>query len=110
MAYTITRRDGGVTSPRGFRAAGLHCGIKASGKHDLALVVSDRPAAAAAVFTTNQAQAAPVLVSMSHLASTSGRARAIITNSGQSMSPAIDGVSSFASDGPWCIDVHHSTE
>lgn len=79
---TIQRLDGGVTAPRGFRAAGLHCGIKKTGRPDLALVVSDAPAAAAAVFTTNLAQAAPVLVSKEHLAASGGRARAIVTNSG----------------------------
>jgi glutamate N-acetyltransferase/amino-acid N-acetyltransferase len=82
MAYTISELDGGVTAPRGFRAAGLHCGIKANGRHDLALVVSDTPASAAAVFTTNQAQAAPVLVSKAHLAASHGRARAVVSNSG----------------------------
>ena len=54
---------GGVTSPQGFRAAGMHCGIKANGKPDLSLVVSDVPATAAGVFTLNLAKAAPVLVS-----------------------------------------------
>ncbi len=82
MTHTITSIDGGVAAPRGFRAAGLACGIKASGKPDLALVVSDTPASAAAVFTTNQAQAAPVLVSKAHLAATGGRALAIVSNSG----------------------------
>lgn len=82
MAHTLTSIDGGVTAPRGFTASGLHCGIKASGKLDLALLVCDRPASAAAVFTTNQAQAAPVLASMAALAATSGRARAVVTNSG----------------------------
>jgi glutamate N-acetyltransferase / amino-acid N-acetyltransferase len=82
MTPTITKVDGGVTAPKGFRAAGLHCGIKASGKHDLSLLVSDTLAAAAGVFTTNLAQAAPVLISMAHLTATSGRARAIVTNSG----------------------------
>jgi glutamate N-acetyltransferase / amino-acid N-acetyltransferase len=82
MTHTMSELDGGVTAPRGFRAAGLHCGIKANGKHDLALVVSDTPASAAAVFTTNQAQAAPVLVSKAHLAASHGQARAIVSNSG----------------------------
>ncbi len=82
MAHTISELDGGVTAPRGFRAAGLHCGIKANGKPDLALVVSDTPASAAAVFTTNQAQAAPVLVSKAHLAASHGQARAVVSNSG----------------------------
>jgi glutamate N-acetyltransferase/amino-acid N-acetyltransferase len=73
---------GGVTTPAGFRASGVSAGIKARGGLDLALLVSDRPAAAAAVFTTNRAQAAPVIVSREHLATTGGMARAIIVNSG----------------------------
>ncbi|MGE3704759.1 MAG: bifunctional glutamate N-acetyltransferase/amino-acid acetyltransferase ArgJ, partial [Vicinamibacterales bacterium] len=73
---------GGVASPAGFRASGISAGIKATGKLDLALVVSDRPASAAAVFTVNKAQAAPVLVSKEHLASAGGTARAVIVNSG----------------------------
>lgn len=82
MTTSMTVIPGGVTAPAGFRAAGLHCGIKASGKKDLALLVSDTPATAAAVFTTNMAQAAPVLVSQEHLAASGGRARAVVTNSG----------------------------
>jgi glutamate N-acetyltransferase/amino-acid N-acetyltransferase len=74
--------DGGVTAPGGFRAAGVACGIKKTGALDVALLVSDGPATAAGVFTTNKAQAAPVLVSREHLAHTGGRARAIIVNSG----------------------------
>lgn len=75
--------EGGVATPSGYRAAGLYVGIKAAGRGpDLALIVSDAPATAAAVFTTNRAQAAPVLVSREHLAASGGRARAIIVNSG----------------------------
>ena len=60
---------GGVATPLGFCAAGHYVGIKAPGRGlDLALIVSDRPATAAAVFTLNRAQAAPVLVSKEHLA------------------------------------------
>jgi glutamate N-acetyltransferase/amino-acid N-acetyltransferase len=73
---------GGVTTPAGFRAAGVSAGIKANQGLDLALLVSDRPAAAAAVFTTNKAQAAPVVVSQEHLSGTRGQARAVIVNSG----------------------------
>jgi glutamate N-acetyltransferase/amino-acid N-acetyltransferase len=73
---------GGITSPLGFRAAGVSAGIKARGGLDLALIVSDRPATAAAVFTTNLAQAAPVTVSKAHLQQSAGVARAIIVNSG----------------------------
>jgi glutamate N-acetyltransferase / amino-acid N-acetyltransferase len=74
--------EGGITAPSGFRASGLHCGIKASGKPDLSLIVSDAPATAAGVFTVNLAKAAPVSLSQDHLASSNGRAHAIITNSG----------------------------
>jgi glutamate N-acetyltransferase/amino-acid N-acetyltransferase len=74
--------DGGVTAPSGFRASGLHCGIKASGKPDLSLIVSDMPASAAGVFTVNLAKAAPVYLCQEHLASTAGLAKAIVTNSG----------------------------
>jgi glutamate N-acetyltransferase/amino-acid N-acetyltransferase len=73
---------GAVTAPAGYRAAGIACGIKASGKPDLALIVSDSISAAAAVFTTNLAQAAPILVSRDHIGRTGGRARAVIVNSG----------------------------
>jgi glutamate N-acetyltransferase/amino-acid N-acetyltransferase len=73
---------GGVTSPKGFTAAGISAGIKANGKPDLALIVAAGPCSAAAVFTTNLAQAAPVIVSREHLAQTGGRLRAIVVNSG----------------------------
>jgi glutamate N-acetyltransferase/amino-acid N-acetyltransferase len=73
---------GGVTAPKGFRAAGVSAGIKANGGLDLALLVSDRPAAAVAVFTTNRAQAAPVLVAKEHLARSGGVAQAVVANSG----------------------------
>ena len=72
---------GGVTTPQGFRAAGVSAGIKSRGL-DLALLVSDAPATAAAVFTVNRAQAAPVLVSREHLHRSGGTARAIVVNSG----------------------------
>src|SRR5215831_2881459 len=82
-AQTLETTTGGVTTPRGFRAAGVHAGIKAkAGALDLALIVSDRPATAAAVFTTSKAQAAPVLVSREHLSHAHGTVRAIIVNSG----------------------------
>ena len=73
-----------VTEPRGFRAAGIACGIKPSGAPDLSLVATDdgHPVSAAAVFTANKATAAPVQVSRAHLASSGGRACAVILNSG----------------------------
>jgi glutamate N-acetyltransferase/amino-acid N-acetyltransferase len=73
--------DGGITAPAGFLAAGVAAGIKRAGL-DVALVVSDRPATAAALFTTNLATAAPVLVSREHLQSSGGRGRAVVINSG----------------------------
>ena len=80
---TIETISGGVATPKGFRAAGVSAGIKAKpGALDLALVVSDHPATAAAVFTTNLAQAAPVTVSREHLAHSGGVARAVVVNSG----------------------------
>jgi glutamate N-acetyltransferase / amino-acid N-acetyltransferase len=78
---TFTAVPGSVTAPAGFRAAGVRCGIKARGL-DLALIVSDTLASAAAVFTTNRAQAAPVQVSRAHLAESGGHASAIVANSG----------------------------
>ncbi len=73
-----------VTAPRGFVAAGVHAGIKSSGDPDLALVATTGGAAvtAAAVFTQNLACAAPVQLSKAHLASTGGRAAAVVLNSG----------------------------
>ena len=73
---------GGITAPLGFCAAGVACGIKASGKPDLALIAADQPSSAAAIFTTNQAKAAPVLVSQEHLTWSNGMAQVILTNSG----------------------------
>jgi glutamate N-acetyltransferase / amino-acid N-acetyltransferase len=74
--------SGGITAPRGFRAAGVASGIKARGGLDLALIVSDSPASAAAVFTTNKAVAAPVVVSRRQLAASAGRVSAVVVNSG----------------------------
>lgn len=70
---------GAITTPAGFRAAGVPCGIKPN-RPDLAVIVADVTGPAAAVFTTNLAQAAPVLVSRDHLRS--GRARAVVVNAG----------------------------
>ena len=70
-----------VTAPSGFRAAGVAAGLKRSGGRDVALVVNDGPSdAAAAVFTRNRVQAAPVLWSRQAIAD--GRLRAVVLNSG----------------------------
>ena len=81
MRLTYTPLTGGVAAPTGFSASGVSCGIKAKGL-DLAVIASDRPASVAAVFTTNLAQAAPVMVSRRHLEAGGGGARAIVVNSG----------------------------
>lgn len=70
---------GGACSPGGYRAAGVHCGIKRSDP-DLALLASDGSAAAAGVFTTNRVRAAPVRYSRGVV--DGGRARAVVVNSG----------------------------
>jgi glutamate N-acetyltransferase / amino-acid N-acetyltransferase len=79
-AHTAART--GVTAPAGFRAAGVSAGIKPAHGLDLALIVSDMRAHAAAVFTTNLAQAAPVLVARQHLERSGSVATAIVVNSG----------------------------
>ncbi|OAN46827.1 ornithine acetyltransferase [Chloroflexus islandicus] len=73
--------DGHVASPRGWRAAVAACGIKYANRDDLALVVSDYPATAAAVFTTNAVKAAPVLYDMALMAQ-GGDLRAVVINAG----------------------------
>src|SRR5262249_4932333 len=82
MSASIPAVSGGVTAAIGFRAAGVSAGIKASRTLDLALLASDTRATAAGMFTTNLAQAAPVLVSREHLARSGGAARAVVVNSG----------------------------
>ena len=74
--------QGGVTSPRGFRAAGVRAGIKKNGNPDVAIVAANSVVTAAGVFTTNKAQAAPVLVSLEHLKTSGRRAKAIVVNAG----------------------------
>jgi len=68
--------------PYGFRFAATACGLKKTGALDLALLSSDVPASAAAVFTQNLVVAAPVVVSKHHLKASKGRMRALIVNSG----------------------------
>lgn len=72
----------GVTHPRGFRAAGITAGIKASGRPDVALVAADTTCSAAGVFTRSRAAAAPVELCRRHLTATGGRARAVLVTSG----------------------------
>ncbi|MBP2637362.1 MAG: argJ [Firmicutes bacterium] len=76
----LRKIEGGITAPKDFKAAGVHAGIKKTGKEDVGVIYSTVPAAAAAKFTTNKMAAAPVLVSRE--AVSSGKARAIVVNSG----------------------------
>lgn len=70
----------GVTAPQGFFAAGITCGLKASGTPDLALVVGAEGTCASGAFTTNQVTAAPVVWTRDHIAD--GDVRAVVLNSG----------------------------
>ncbi|MEM6391607.1 MAG: bifunctional glutamate N-acetyltransferase/amino-acid acetyltransferase ArgJ [Planctomycetota bacterium] len=78
----MSKLTGSITQPKGFRAAGGVCGVKPSGKPDLALIVADGPCSAAGVFTRNKVQGAPVLIGKRHVRS--GTAQAIVCNSGNS--------------------------
>jgi len=89
MKLKLKTVSGSVVAPQGFRAAGVFCDIKRLGtgagsekgaKLDLALIVSDRPAAVAGMFTTNQVCAAPVKICVPRVKN--GRAQAIVVNSG----------------------------
>ena len=71
-----------ATLPLGFRYSALYAGIRKTSKPDLALIVSDMPASAAAVYTTNRVQAAPVRLGRKHLEASGGRASAVIVNAG----------------------------
>ncbi|MBQ6466637.1 MAG: bifunctional ornithine acetyltransferase/N-acetylglutamate synthase [Clostridia bacterium] len=72
---------GGVCAPKGFKAGGIHCGIrKNKDKRDLALIYSEVPAAAAATYTSNLVKGAPLKVTKDNIAD--GYARAVICNSG----------------------------
>ena len=83
--------DGGVCAAKGFTAAGVHCGIrKNKAKKDLALIVSEKKAAAAAVYTTNLVKGAPLTVTKAHLAD--GTAQAIICNSGNANTCNANGI------------------
>jgi glutamate N-acetyltransferase/amino-acid N-acetyltransferase len=69
-----------IQSVKGFRAVGVHAGLKKEGKLDMALIVSDRNCVAAVVFTRNLVKAAPVLVNMEHLQGNANRMRAVAIN------------------------------
>ena len=83
--------SGGVCAAKGFKANGIHCGIRKNRtKKDLALIVSQVPAAAAAVYTTNLVKGAPLTVTKEHIAD--GKAQAVICNSGNANTCNADGI------------------
>jgi len=87
--------DGGVCAPIGFKAAGIHCGIRVGKtKKDLALIVSDLPASAAAVYTKNLIKGAPIYVTRENLKN--GEARAVIVNSGNANTCTSNGLRNAA--------------
>lgn len=82
---------GGVCAAKGFSASGIHCGIrKNKGKRDIALIYSEVPANAAAVYTTNLVKGAPLIVTKEHLSN--GKAQAVICNSGNANTCNADGI------------------
>lgn len=73
--------EGSITTPKGFKAGGLHCGLKKTDRHDLGAIVCEVPAVAAGVYTLNQFQAAPIQVTRDSIGA-EGLLRAVIVNSG----------------------------
>ena len=83
--------NGGVCAAKGFKANGIHCGIRKNhSKKDLALIVSDVPATAAAVYTQNLVKGAPLTVTKNHIAD--GIAQAVICNSGNANTCNANGI------------------
>ena len=83
--------EGGICAAAGFKANGVHCGIrKNTQKKDLTLIVSEVPASAAAVYTTNLVKGAPLTVTKQHIAN--GTAQAIICNSGNANTCNANGI------------------
>ena len=82
--------EGGVTAAQGFVAGGIHCGVrKNKSKPDLAMIYSEKPCAAAAVYTQNLVKGAPILVTQKNIAD--GTAKAVICNSGNANTCNADG-------------------
>lgn len=88
---SIKEISGGVCAPKGFKAAGIHCGLRKNRtKKDLALIISDVPCSAAGVYTSNLVKGAPVIVTQKNLQN--HRAQAIICNSGNANTCNADGI------------------
>ncbi len=83
--------DGGICAPKGFKASGIHCGIRKNRtKRDLALILSEKMCSAAAVYTTNKVKGAPLTVTKNNISD--GHAIAAICNSGNANTCMADGV------------------
>ena len=87
----MKKTEGGICAAKGYKASGIHCGIRKNReKRDLALIVSEKPAAAAAVYTTNLVKGAPLIVTKSNIKD--GTASAIICNSGNANTCNANGI------------------
>ncbi|MEG0035975.1 MAG: bifunctional ornithine acetyltransferase/N-acetylglutamate synthase, partial [Oscillospiraceae bacterium] len=82
--------EGGICAARGYKAAGVSCGIRKKGKKDLALIVSEKRAATAGVYTKNLVKGAPITVTQAHIAD--GFSSAIIANSGNANTCNANGI------------------
>jgi len=88
---TFTKIPGGVCAAKGFKANGIHCGIrKNKTKKDLALIVSEKTASAASVYTKNLVKGAPIYVTRENIAD--GKAQAVICNSGNANTCNANGI------------------
>lgn len=88
----LKKKEGGVCAPKGFKAAGIHAGIRGSNpKNDLMLIVSDEMCSAAGVYTTNKVYGAPITVTRENIKD--GKAKLIVCNSGIANTCAPNGVS-----------------
>lgn len=88
---TINKISGGVCAPKGFTAAGVHCGVRKNPeKKDIAMIFCEVPCTAAAVYTQNKFYGAPITVTRENLSD--GTARAVICNSGNANTANLDGV------------------
>jgi len=88
----MNKIEGGICAAKGFTASGVHCGIRKNRtKKDLALIFSEVPASAAAVYTTNLVKGAPLTVTKKHI-SKDGKAQAVICNSGNANTCNADGI------------------
>ena len=88
---TVKNVTGGVCAPKGFTAAGMHCGVRKNrSKKDIAMIFCDTECTAAAVYTQNKVYGAPITVTRANIAD--GKARAVICNSGNANTSNADGV------------------